>query len=238
MSKVIIFTGAGISAQSGISTFRDSGGLWEQYRIEDICTAGCLETNRQETIEFYDKRREDIKDKKPNYAHKQIKLLQDKYPNSIKLITQNVDDMFEKAGCVDVLHLHGFLKNVVCPKCGYKHNIGYSSLKSFQENCPRCNCLLRPDIVFFGESAPKYIELYRYLESCELLVIIGTSGYVIDVNHLSSYATKTILNNLEPSDAIDEKKISKVIYKKATDAIDEIVCDIDNFLKGNLETLV
>ncbi|RLA74158.1 MAG: NAD-dependent deacetylase [Epsilonproteobacteria bacterium] len=230
MPKVIIFSGAGVSAQSGISTFRDSGGLWEQYKIEDICTAGCLKTNRDETIDFYDKRRQDIKDKKPNYAHLQIKKLQDKFPNDIKIITQNVDDMFEKAGCVDVLHLHGFLRDVVCHSCGYKKDISYMKLKEFQENCPNCDELLRPDIVFFGEAAPKYTDMHRYLESCELLVIIGTSGNVIDVNMLSSYANKTILNNLEPSDAINDTNIDKVIYKKATDAIDEIVDDIEEFL--------
>ncbi len=108
MAKVIIFSGAGISAESGISTFRDSDGLWENYRVEDICTAGCLKTNREETIGFYDMLRMNIKDKKPNYAHIKIKDLQDKYPNDIEIITQNVDDMFEKVGCIDVLHLHGF----------------------------------------------------------------------------------------------------------------------------------
>ena len=94
MAKVIILSGAGISAESGISTFRDSYGLWEKYKIKDICTVGCLNTNRKATIEFYDYRRSELKDKKPNYAHKVISQLKSKYPNDIAVITQNVDDMF------------------------------------------------------------------------------------------------------------------------------------------------
>ena len=98
MAKVIIFSGAGISAESGISTFRDSGGLWDNYKIEEICSAGCLGWNYDETINFYDKRRLDIKNKEPNKAHKEITKLADQYPNELKIITQNVDDMFERAG--------------------------------------------------------------------------------------------------------------------------------------------
>ena len=109
MAKVIIFSGAGISAESGISTFRDSGGLWNEYKIEDICSAGCMQKNRDKTIEFYDKRRVELEDKQPNKAHRKIKKLKDKYPNDIAIITQNVDNLFEKAGCRDVLHLHGIL---------------------------------------------------------------------------------------------------------------------------------
>ncbi len=230
MAKVIIFSGAGVSAESGISTFRDSGGLWEKYRIEDICMAGCLQTNRENTIEFYDKRRADIEHKKPNHAHRQIKAICDKYPNDIKLITQNVDDMFEKAGCVDVLHLHGFLREVVCPSCGFIADIGYVKLADYQEHCPKCHELLRPNIVFFGEPAPKYSDMHDFLTGCELLVIIGTSGNVIDVRMLCGYANRTILNNLEPSDAIDDTNIDKVLYQKASVAIDEIVQDIEVFL--------
>ena len=89
MAKVIIFSGAGVSAESGISTFRDSDGLWENHRIEEICSAGCLDFNYENTVDFYDKRREDIADKKPNHAHKEIKELYERYPNDVKIITQN-----------------------------------------------------------------------------------------------------------------------------------------------------
>lgn len=96
MAKVVILSGAGISAESGISTFRDEDGLWENHRIEDVCTNGCLITNREQTIKFYDMLRVGLKDKEPNYAHKVIAKLKDKYKDEIAVITQNVDDLFEK----------------------------------------------------------------------------------------------------------------------------------------------
>jgi NAD-dependent deacetylase len=231
MAKIIIFTGAGISAESGISTFRDSGGLWEEYKIEDICSAGCMQTNRDETIEFYDKRRLDIKDKQPNKAHNKLKQLQDKYPNDIKLITQNVDNMFEKAGCSDVLHLHGFLTQIYCEHCQYKEDIGYQKQRDVYNLCPSCKKdILRPDVVFFGEMAPMYEELNKQIQDCQMIVVIGTSGNVVGVNSMAAFCDYSILNNLEPSVAIEEDLFSKVIYKKATEAIDEIIEDIENFI--------
>ncbi|MBN2816560.1 MAG: NAD-dependent deacetylase [Campylobacterales bacterium] len=231
MAKVIIFSGAGVSAESGISTFRDSDGLWENYDIREICSAGCLSWNRDETIKFYDMRREDIRNKKPNYAHQEICKLKEKYPNDIAIITQNVDDMFEKAGCSDVLHLHGFLPEVVCESCGFKENIGYDKLDSAYSECPSCAVLLRPNIVFFGEAAPRYADLYEAFDDCEVFVVIGTSGNVINTDMFLNRQIKlSILNNLEPSAAINDRLYSKVLYKKATEAIDEIIMDIEDFL--------
>lgn len=231
MAKVIIFSGAGISAESGISTFRDSGGLWNNYKIEEICTAGCLDWNYDETIKFYDKRREDIKDKKPNKAHKEIKKLQELYPNDVKIITQNVDDMFERAGCTNVLHLHGFLREVRCEFCGFKDDIAYDKLQDVYLACPKCSHNLRPNVVFFGEAAPKYENLYNELANCEMFVVIGTSGNVINTDIFLNGGIKySILNNLEASYAINDKLYTKVLYKKATEAIDEIVNDILEFL--------
>jgi len=232
MSKIIIFSGAGISAQSGISTFRDSGGLWENHKIEDVCSHDSLEKNRDLVIEFYDKRRADIANKQPNYAHLQIAKLQKKYPHDIEIITQNVDDMFEKAGCSDVLHIHGYLRELKCESCNYIIDIEYESQQNSNYDCPQCNIPLRPNIVFFGENAPKYRDLYNSLESCEMFISIGTSGNVVDVSSLAYYAKRNILNNLEPSIAIDEDKFDKCLYKKATEAIDEIIEDIEDFLKS------
>ena len=231
MAKVIIFSGAGVSAESGISTFRDSGGLWENYKIEEICYAGCLDWNYDETIAFYDKRREEIAKKKPNKAHIAISKLKEKYPKEIAVITQNVDDMFERAGCKEVLHLHGFLPEVRCESCGFIDNIGYRKLKDAYENCPKCSHKLRPNIVFFAEQAPKYQDLYNELQDCEMLVVIGTSGNVINTDaFLQKNIKYSILNNLERSSAINDTLYSKVLYKKATLAIDEIVNDVEEFL--------
>ena len=231
MAKVIILSGSGISAESGISTFRDEDGLWENHNIEDICTSGCLDINREQTIKFYDMLRVNLKDKKPNHAHKMISMLKNKYPDEISIITQNVDDMFEKAGCKDVIHLHGFLQELRCQKCKNILNVTYEKQFENHETCPKCKKLLRPNIVFFGEQAPKYKDMYKEFETCEVFVIIGTSGAVIQTDtFLNPQIKLSILNNLKESQYINGKLYTKVLYKKATLAIDEIVEDIEKYL--------
>jgi len=229
MSKIVIFSGAGVSAESGISTFRDSDGLWEKYDIKDICTAGCLNTNREETLCFYDARRKDIEEKKPNLAHVTVAKLKSKFPDKISIITQNVDDMFEKAGCKNVLHLHGFLKEIRCMNCGYTKNIEYQKQKR-DEICPACKGDFRPNIVFFGEPAPMYEKLYEELRECKVLVVIGTSGAVINVDMLSQWAEYKILNNLEQNNLINADSFDEVYYEKATTAILKIESSLQKFL--------
>jgi len=236
MAKVLILSGAGISAESGISTFRDSDGLWEKHRVEDVCSAGCLDTNGDETRAFYDARREDIIDKKPNYAHKVIVELKHNYPDDITVMTQNVDDLFEKAGMQkdEIIHLHGFLTELRCRACGRVFEIGYKKQEEcFDGQCPDCGGELRPNIVFFGEPAPEYQLLTSELNSCELVVVIGTSGNVLDVTYFAQLVDKSILNNLEPSPAIDDSCFTKVYYAKATEAIAEIAEYIEEFLESN-----
>lgn len=230
MARIVIFSGAGVSAESGISTFRDADGLWENYRIEDICMAGCLQSNREETLSFYDMRRRDLKDKKPNLAHEMIAKLKAKYPHEIAIITQNVDDMFERAGCEDVLHLHGYLQELTCEKCDYIQNIGYEAQERSQ-NCPTCKAHMRPNIVFFGEPAPMYAKLYEQMEGCEVFVCIGTSGAVINVDMLAQWSEYKILNNLEYSNLINDEYFDEVYYENATTAIVKIIKSLENFLK-------
>jgi len=229
MAKVVIFSGAGISAESGLSTFRDADGLWEKYRIEEICQAGCLSWNRENTLAFYDARREQLRSVTPNTAHYALAKLQERYPNDIAIITQNVDDLFERAGCKEVLHLHGFLPRLRCEKCAATELIGYAKQdRTF--TCKKCNGSFRPDIVFFGEPAPMYEKLYDAMQGCEFLAIIGSSGNVVAMDHFALHVKHSILNNLEKSDAINERVYSKVLYKKATEAVDEIVGDVERFL--------
>ncbi|MEA1955960.1 MAG: Sir2 family NAD-dependent protein deacetylase [Campylobacterota bacterium] len=241
MAKVVVLSGAGISAESGISTFRDSGGLWEEYDVDKICRAGCLVDNRDETIEFYDKRREDIKDKEPNKAHEVLAQLKNRYKDDIAIITQNVDNLFEKAGLAheDVIHLHGYLTEVECEDCRLVYDIGYKKVQdSFNGKCPTCSSnKIRPFIVMFGEQAPMYKRLDEEMQDCELFVVIGTSGNVVSVDNFVVHMDKSILNNLEPSDAIFDELYTKVLYAKATEAIDEIRLDIQDHLKTKVDRL-
>lgn len=232
MAKVIILSGAGLSAESGISTFRDTGGLWEEHNIDDICTAGCLDKNYELTLNFYDKRRNELANKEPNYAHHVIARLKDKFPAKIAVITQNVDDLFEKAHCKDIVHLHGFLPEIKCQNeaCNYIENIGYHS-QNKDAKCPKCNSKLRPNIVFFGEAAPQYEYLFQAFNDCEVFIVIGTSGYVINTDMFLNPDIKlSILNNLERSDALDETLYTKVFFKEVTKAIDEIALEIEKYL--------
>ena len=232
MAKVIIFSGAGISSESGISTFRDSGGLWEEYDIEVVCYYDSLDNNEAITIEFYDKRRAELIDKEPNKAHIEVAKLKAKYPKDISIITQNVDNLFEKAGLDDVIHLHGFMTELRCRECDNVWDIGYApSSSSYDGKCPSCGAKSRPNIVFFGEQAPQYEKLNQELQDCEYFVVIGTSGNVIGVNTIANAVENSILNNLEPSDAIEDELFKKVIYAKASDAIEEIVLDIEGYLE-------
>ena len=232
LAKVLILSGAGISAESGISTFRDSDGLWEKHKIEDVCTAGCLDTNGEATKAFYDARRSDISDKKPNYAHQILVELKQKYPKDISVLTQNVDDLFEKAGMKseEIVHLHGFLRELRCRSCEEIFEVGYVNQDDFALSCPTCSGELRPNIVFFGEAAPLYSNLTKELNECSLVVVIGTSGNVLDVTYFAQLTEYSILNNLEPSSAIDDSYFTKVYYAKATEAIAEIAEYIEEFL--------
>lgn len=234
MAKVVILSGAGISAESGLSTFRESDGLWANYSVDDVCTAGCLISNREETINFYDQRRTELLDKEPNHAHKVLAELKNRYKDDIAIITQNVDNLFEKAGIAheDVTHLHGYLRDVECESCHNIYDIGYKKLSDVNNGqCPKCQSeYVRPYIVMFGEMAPEYEKLDQEVQDCSLLVVIGTSGMVVGVNTIAYFVEHSILNNLEPSEAINDTYFDKVFYKEATKAIDEIASEIEYVL--------
>lgn len=177
--------------------------------------------------------RVELKDKEPNYAHKVITELKDKYKDDIAVITQNVDDLFEKAGCSEVLHLHGFLPELRCEKYNTIVNINDEEQFNKHENCLNCNNLLRPNIVFFGDVTPKYEDMYKEFDTCEVFIVIGTSGAVIHTDmFLNPQIKLSILNNLELSGYINDSVYTKVLYKKASDAIIEIAIDIERYLKN------
>ena len=171
--KIVVFTGAGVSADSGIATFRDADGLWANYRIEDVCTPEALKSNRAKVIEFYNLRRKECLTKKPNAGH--IAIAEMEQWADVCVITQNVDNLHEQAGSTRVVHLHGELMKLRSeenPELIYDINEGWEqSLDERGED----GALLRPHIVFFGEDVPMFEIASRIVEHADILIVVGTS---------------------------------------------------------------
>lgn len=232
MGKILFLSGAGLSAQSGISTFRDSGGLWEEHDVMEVCSVAGYAKNPSKVHSFYDKRRAELKDKEPNSAHKMIASLKNRFPNRVSVITQNVDNLLEKAGCKEPIHLHGELTHLRCLKCEQIFYHGYETQD--KAVCKKCGSLnIRHHIVMFGEPAPMYKVLYEELKKTELLVCIGTSGEVIDVASMAMLTKDSILNNIEKIPKIDRyfKNLFTMPATEAAPLIKEYCLD---FLKENL----
>lgn len=230
MNKVLILSGAGLSAESGIRTFRDSNGLWEEYDIMEVCSAQGFAKDRQKVLNFYDQRRADISEKKPNEAHLMITDLKKKHPGNIHVLTQNVDDLLEKSGCPDVIHLHGTLRDLRCENCGNIWDIGYGSIKG--KTCPKCGTSnTRHNVVMFHEPAPAYELLYETISKCAtgLFIAIGTSGQVIDAGGIADYFKLSILNNRDPEPIMD-KAFTKVFHENATTAAPKIAELVEEFI--------
>jgi len=226
--KVYILSGAGLSAESGIKTFRDSDGLWENYSIEEVCSTAGWARDRQKVTTFYDDRRADLESKEPNHAHKQLAKLKKNYPNNVFMLTQNVDNMLEKAGCEGVVHLHGTLTDLRCERCQFVFPIGYK--KQGDAVCPKCDSsVIRHNVVMFGESAPAYEYLRRLYTEAEMVVVIGTSGNVIDTAYIAQLVDNSVLNNLHV-DVNHDQYFSVKLYLPATEAIDEIYTLVEEFL--------
>ena len=172
MKKIVVLSGAGISAESGISTFRDSNGLWENHRIEDVATPEGWEANPELVLEFYNQRRKQLFEVEPNEGHKALVKLEDFY--DVQIVTQNVDDLHERAGSSNVLHLHGELKKV---RSSIDYNLVYDlnhwELK-FGDKCEK-GSQLRPHIVWFGEAVPSIILAEEHVIKADVLIIVGTS---------------------------------------------------------------
>ena len=171
--KIVVFTGAGVSADSGIATFRDADGLWANYRIEEVCTPEALKNNRAKVIEFYNMRRRESLSKQPNDGHRAIAAMEEWA--DVCVVTQNVDNLHEQAGSSRVLHLHGELMKLRSernPELIYDINDGWEQdLDARGED----GALLRPHIVFFGESVPMFDAACEIVASADILIVVGTS---------------------------------------------------------------
>ena len=239
MKKIMIVSGAGLSAESGISTFRDHDGLWENYDVMQVCSTQGWQENRDLVTQFYNARRRDLGDKMPNKAHQVLASIEQKYPGRIIHLTQNVDNLMEKAGAKEVIHLHGTLTDLRCELCGYIWDIGYRE-QNKDDICPACaSDRVRHNIVMFGEAAPNYKYIYEAVAQSELFIAIGTSGQVIDIVALAKECHHSILINPKREDHITafgsfDKKIDEYfeyfIQSGAGEAMDELEVLIGEFL--------
>jgi NAD-dependent deacetylase len=196
--KLVVFTGAGISAESGIRTFRDSDGLWEEYRIEEVATPQAWEKNKSLVLDFYNQRRKQVLGAEPNAAHLTLATLEAKY--DVHIITQNIDNLHERAGSKKILHLHGEImksrstvdSTLIYPIHGPDLNLGDTCEKGSQ---------LRPHIVWFGEMVPAMEMAYYIAEKADLFIVIGTSLAVYPAAGIIDYAPSAIPKYLiDPAD--------------------------------------
>lgn len=222
--KLLIFSGAGLSADSGISTFRDKDGTWNNHRIEQVCTHHTWKQNFDLVHTFYNNIREQISKTEPNAMHTEIANWSLTYETLI--YTQNIDLLLEDAGVENVFHVHGKITDMECKACGKIFDIGY---KRWDQETDRCSCGCRkgvkPGVIFFGQMAPLYRNLYKDLSSLtenDVLLIIGTSGQVINVNEIAMFSkAHKILVNLELG-IIQEHWFHKVFLGRASELANQV----------------
>ncbi|MDP0928554.1 NAD-dependent deacylase [Paracoccus onubensis] len=220
--RIVILTGAGISAESGLATFRASDGLWENHRIEDIATPDALSRNPALVHEFYNMRRQKAAKARPNPAH--LALAELARAQDLTLITQNVDDLHERGGSPSVIHMHGALNSALCAACEYRWPA--PDIMRPEDFCPGCGATAtRPDIVWFGEIPYHMPQIWQALEEAELFAAIGTSGNVYPAAGFAQHAARNgaecIELNLENS--ANSRDFSRRIIGPASRTVPEWV---------------
>lgn len=177
-NNIFILTGAGISAESGLATFRSADGLWNNHRVEDVASIEGFERNPALVHDFYNNLKQEVQKVEPNAAHLAITELQNNYPAEINVITQNVDTLHEKAGNRNVYHIHGQINQAVCLNCG--HVLETWGEVDTETVCPQCEVMgmMKPNIVFFGENLLCMDVVETLLRKCDLFISVGTSGVV------------------------------------------------------------
>lgn len=238
MKHIVFFTGSGISAESGIQTFREAGtGLWENFRIEDVCTHEAMLYNRDVVVDFYNHMRQQLLTKQPNLAHQAIaelqKLAATRDDLKVSVVTQNVDDLHERAGSHDVVHLHGELMKLRSSKNELaalsqedKPDLFEDGWKQRKDDTHPDGSLLRPFIVFFGESVPMFEEAVRVASTADVLVVVGTSLAVYPAASLLQYTPSGtpiyLVDPYKPEIPDSLKDRVTFIQKPATQGIPEV----------------
>lgn len=223
MKKVIVLTGAGISAESGISTFRDSDGLWEQYRVEDVATHEAYLRNPELVLNFYNERRRQLFQVKPNEGHRQLVRLEEKY--DVHIITQNIDNLHEQAGSTQVLHLHGELTkarsdrddNLIVDIGDRDIHLGDKAPDGAQ---------LRPHIVWFGEAVPNIEPAAELCEKADYFVVVGTSMNVYPAAGLIHYVPRSAPCWLVDPKAVPISRPITIVQEKAGTGVKKVVDEL------------
>lgn len=226
--KIVVFSGAGISAESGLGTFRDSGGLWEQYNIEDVATPEAWSKNPGLVTDFYNKRRKQCYEATPNAAHFAIAKLERKY--NVQVITQNVDDLHERAGSTQLIHLHGELNKV--KSSGPKMEEAYYLQENWEvkmgDFCPD-GYQLRPHVVWFGEAVPMMDVAVKEIQDADIVIVVGTSLNVYPAAGIVDYAPANANYFIVDPKPVGVHANFKIITETASKGVPYIVAEL---LKG------
>lgn len=227
MKKIVVLTGAGISAESGLKTFRDSNGLWENHKIEDVATPQAWKANPEIVLEFYNQRRLQASKAQPNDAHLSLVVLE-KYFN-VTIVTQNVDDLHERAGSSNVIHLHGELKKARSSKnASLVYQINEKRIE-IGDLCEDGN-QLRPHIVWFGEEVPMIQKVIPYFQFAEIVIVVGTSLSVYPASGLVDYVSSNAdCYYIDPNAKENMNNINfKIILQNAEKGVKNLVADLKN----------
>lgn len=226
--KIVVLTGAGISKESGLDTFRCADGIWARVSLEDVATPDGFARNPRLVHEFYNARRSALTDPMivPNAAHLALSRLEREWPDDVLIVTQNIDDLHDRAGNQNLIHMHGELKKVRCQRCEVL--LDWLNDLAVEDVCPSCqsSAQLRPHVVWFGEMPLEIERIYAALEDCSLFMSIGTSGNVYPaagfVRHVRACTdARTIELNLEPSTGAS--LFAETVYGPATESVPRIV---------------
>ena len=220
-ANIVVLTGAGLSAESGVATFRDKGGIWSKYDIEDVATPDAFRRNPSLVHDFYNERRRAHAGVEPNAAHLALARLEREHQGTVTIVTQNIDALHEAAGSRNLIHMHGELLKAMCALCGERH--AWADDLDLKTPCPGCGKRsgMRPDVVWFGEMPYEMERIYHALIGADLFISIGTSGNVYPaagfVAATREAGAHTVELNLEPSEGAHV--FHEAIHGRATEVV-------------------
>ena len=218
---IVVLTGAGLSAESGLGTFRDQGGLWSEFKLEEVATPEGFARNPARVHEFYNLRRRRLGEAQPNGAHRALARLEREHRGQVLTVTQNIDPLHEAAGTKHLIHMHGELARAICAAC--EESVDWTGDLSTEMVCAACGKAgaMRPDVVWFGEMPREMDRIYEALVACDLFISIGTSGSVHPaagfVAEARAAGAHTVELNLEPSESAS--LFAEVHYGPATEIV-------------------